>query len=497
MSTSHPPRPAYPPPGAVPGESDEALAAPLRAGSDAVTSRSVGLLMARHWRSAHEYAGICLATSGPLAHMVTATAFHQILDRLVLGESAEAVRPRLLVAVRDTVANWAGDDRISEVQPDLGKPAGGRGLRTLKSMTPENRRLAERAFQGLPPFARCLLWHTEVEAEPINIPAGLLGMDDTTAAGALIEARDKFREALVRAHLELAPTKDCRYHNRLLDVPLRRGGTLLPDVRAHLAHCPYCRHAAEQLGHADGGLGQLLAEAVLGWGARRYADSRPGRGRAPEAGRRTGRRRRGRGLLTRVPAESLPSKSLLTGVGVAGAGLLVTVLALSAWPDGGDTAPVASTGVSGTRAASPSASPSASADSLLDKPTRLRNIAAGLCLDVDGAAKSGAPVILAACSSAPSQRWMYAMDGELRSAADAGLCLDSHADAGVVILGACADDGAERGDDVRYDRTAQDELLPHWDKTLALASAGEDAGSAVVVKIRDGSDGQRWQADLE
>ncbi|MRT44587.1 hydrolase, partial [Xylella fastidiosa subsp. multiplex] len=74
------------------------------------------------------------------------------------------------------------------------------------------------------------------------------------------------------------PGKECRFYNRLLDVPIRRGGALLPDVQQHLMACRYCRHAAEQLSYFEGGLEELLAETVLGWGARRYLDSRPRRG---------------------------------------------------------------------------------------------------------------------------------------------------------------------------------------------------------------------------
>ncbi|MEV0182250.1 RICIN domain-containing protein [Streptomyces sp. NPDC050625] len=517
MPTPHPPRPPYPPPGGVTEESDEALAAPLRAGSDAVASRSVALLMARHWQPAHEYAAICLATSGPLAHMVTATAFHHILDRLVLGESAEAIRPRLLVAVRETVANWSAEDRISEVLPDLGKPAGGRGMRAVKSMPPENRILAERSFLSLPALAQCLLWHTEVEAESINVPAGLLGMDADTATAALAQAREKFREGCVRAHRELAPSKECRFYNRLLDVPIRRGGALLPDVQQHLAQCPYCRHAAEQLGQVEAGPGPLLAEAILGWGARRYLDSRPGRAHATGT-RPRGESRRGGGprhggtrnrLLARIPAparraarETWSSRTLLTGVGIAGAGLLATVLAVSVWPDGGDgTDPVASTGVSGARGTVPGAGsqspPAGSATGLptATRQTRLRNAAADLCLDIDAKPKEGAGAVLEVCSSAWTQQWTYETDGQLRSVADPDLCLDSHADAGVVILGTCAGKNSERGDDVRYDLTVQGELLPRWDETLALASAGEKPGADIVVKVRDGSDGQRWLTD--
>ncbi|MGW2485983.1 RICIN domain-containing protein [Streptomyces sp. NPDC001606] len=650
MHTPHPPRPPYPPPGEVPGESDEFLAGPLRAGSDAEAARCTALLMARHWQPAQDYAVVCLAGYGTLAHMVTATAFHQVLDRLALGEPAEALRPRLLVAVRDTVVNWSGADRITAVLPGLGKPAGGRGMRAAKTLTPENRALSGRAFHGLPRLEQTLLWHTEVEAEEIAVPALLLGIGPESAAAAQAQARDAFRDGLVRAHRELAPGQECRYYNRLLDIPIRRGGALLPDVQEHLAGCAHCRHAAEQLGHADAALGLLLAEAVLGWGARRYLDSRPGRSPAP--GRRSTGGRRGKpGLLARAtlppvrrrtralggrlpgaspftrrradirdPGDPLPGSSalggvdardpcdplpgtlpnsapgpgvpgwpseasgagvlggvggllpvsgsgvpggrgpgdpmaafgagvpgraggrrrrgsasraggsrravglglggvvrprggpwaardraalppagaalsvrtLLTGVGVVSAGLLATVLAVGVWPDGGDgTDPVASTSaVPGTGMRSPVTS---TALPVAGRPTRLRNAAAGLCLDVKGTPKAGAGAVLAGCSAAATQQWTYETDGLLRSAAGPDLCLDSHADAGVVILGACAGPDSRRADDVRYDLTAQGELVPRWDRTLALATAGGQVGADLVVKVRDRSAGQRWQ----
>ncbi|MEV5438365.1 RICIN domain-containing protein [Streptomyces sp. NPDC052682] len=518
MPTPHPPRPPYPPPGGDPGESDEALAARLRGRPDSeAAAHSVALLMSRHWQPVYDYAVICLASSAQVAAMVTSTAFHRTLNRLAFGESAVALRPALLVTLRDTVQEWAADDRIAAVLPELHKPAGGRGMRAAKSMTPENRALAQLSFQALPAAARCLLWHAAVEAEPITVPAGLLGMDTDTASAVLEQARDAFRQGCVHAHRELAPTKDCRFHNRLLDVPIRRGGALLPDVQDHLGECGHCRNAAEQLSHFEGGLGPLIAEAVLGWGARRYLDSRPGR--APRAGRRGGRRRGGPPgdprprLLSRVPAPGrrttggvrIPqvlrsSRALLSGVGAVSAGVLATVLIVSGSSQGGSGAdPTGSTSaVGGSGAAPPGATatgPGTAGLPTAAAPTRLRNEATGLCLDVRGETKEGTAARSAACSSAWTQQWTYEEDGLLRSVADPGLCLDSHKDAGVVVLGTCAAADGERGDDVRYDLTVQGELLPRWDERLALAPTADAPDSDLVVKVRDRSATQRWRAE--
>ncbi|MEU9170503.1 RICIN domain-containing protein [Streptomyces sp. NPDC048420] len=509
MPTPHPPLPPYPPAGGASGESDEDLAARLRGRPDGEAAQAVALLMARHWKPAHEYAVICLASPSETASMVAAAAFHQVLDRLALGEPALALRPRALVAVRDTVREWVAEERITGVLPDLMKPNGGRGMRAAKSMTPENRKLAERSFQSLPGLARCLLWHTEVEAESIAVPAALLGMDVDTASAALEQAREKLREGCVHAHRELAPTKDCRFYNRLLDVPIRRGGALLPDVQQHLAECRYCRSAAEQLSHFEGGLGVLLAEAVLGWGARRYLELRAGRtpqetGRGRGTGRHGAARRR---ILARIPTPGRrgpgeggglrSSRTVLTGVGLTSAGLLAAMLAAGMWSHDDGADPAASTSATGNDPAPGAVSRSPGAAQLPTAPavTRLRNADADLCLDIRGTVKEGAGTELAACSTDVTQQWSYEADGLLRSEADPALCLDSHVDAGVVILGKCADEKTKRAADVRYDLTVQGELLPRWDEQLALATTTDDPGADIVVKVRDHSDQQRWLTD--
>ncbi|MEU5366789.1 ricin-type beta-trefoil lectin domain protein [Streptomyces sp. NPDC005925] len=509
MPTPHPPRPPRQAPGGGPGESDESLVGLLADGPGDESARAAALLTARHWQAAHDYAVICLASTGSVAAMVTADAFRRTLDRAALapatlGGPTSALRPRLLVAVRDTVRAWAADDRTAGVLPALRKPAGGRGMRTATSLTPGNRALAGQSFQLLPPAARCVLWHAEVEAEPLSVPAGLLGMDTGAASAALDRAREQFRAGCLRAHRELAPTEDCRFYSRLLDVPIRRGGALLPDVRDHLAACRHCRFAAEQLGHFENGLGLLLAEAVLGWGARRYHDSRPGRtasgGRRGRGGSRRGRHRILDGLSAvgrRRPTVPRSPRTLLSGAGAASAVVLTTVLIANVWSHDGGADPTASTrtpAVTASGAAQP-VPPDTAGLPTAPRQARLRSAAAGLCLDVTGPAEAGAGVRLAACSEAWTQRWTFEEDGLLRSAADPGLCLDSRADAGVVVLGACAERGEGRSGDVRYGLTGRGELLPRWEKQLALAVTAPDANAGVVVKVRDGSAAQRWRVD--
>lgn len=500
MPTPHPARPPHLP-GGAPGATDESLAARLRGARDADVAHATALLIARHRQAAHDYAVICLASSAHAADTVTTAAFHQVLDRLTRGEPAAALRPALLVAVRDTVRAWAADERISATLGVLRKPAGGRGMRAAHSMTPENRKLAERAFHSLPGPLRTLLWHIEVEAETADFAAALIGTDTDTATATAEQAREKFRRACARAHRELAPSDDCRFHNRLLDVPIRRGGGLLPDVQRHLDDCRHCRDAADQLGHFDDRLGILLTEAVLGWGARRYLDSRPGRTPHRPRARHAGRPR-----LDRVPGlAGRSSRALRAGVGIASAALLGTVLATALSSSDAGTDPAASSGATDGAVApgagprtppAPSSTPPGAARLPAGPPqTRLRSLPSRLCLGVAGEPRAGAGTQLAACSDDLTQRWSYETDGLLRSAADPGLCLDSRADAGVVVLGACADAGQARGGDVRYDLTARGELLPRRDVRLALSPTAAQTGADIVVRVRDGSPSQRWLTD--
>ncbi|WP_189150648.1 RICIN domain-containing protein [Streptomyces lacrimifluminis] len=497
------------------------LAAQLRGRVEGESAYAVAMLLARHWQSTYDYAAICLAAEGDLATMAATSAFHRVFGRLERSESNQALRPQLLVAVRETVREWSAEDGISVVLPELRKPIGARGLRAARARTSEKRQLAERSFRALPRAAQCLLWHTEAEAEPISATAALLGVDSASASAALEQAREQFRSMCVRAHRELAPTNECRFYNRLLDVSIRRGGGLLPDVEQHLLTCPHCRHAAEQLSYFEGELGTLLAEAVLGWGARRYLDSRPGRGgqgaspRGP-AGRGGGRAGGRHRLLAHLPLPDerfvLPGRrrrAVAVGVGVMSVALLASVLGARTWsnestvptatwgtasgysaapdtasPDPADRGSVPPSQADGSSSATPAAYPGVS------QRGWLRHVVTGLCLDVRGdRIVAGAGVRLAVCSSAETQQWSYEYDGLLRSLADPSLCLDSRAGDGNVVLAGCVGSTA---DNVRYDVTVQGELLPRWREELAVVPVSLRAGADVVVRTRSGAAGETW-----
>ncbi|MFJ5103138.1 RICIN domain-containing protein [Streptomyces sp. NPDC088554] len=539
----HPPRPLYPPRSAAVSEaSDAVLVAALRMYPDSGDAYPVAVLMARHWQPVRDYAAVALGSSANTASVLAATAFHQVLESRQTVEPIAALRPRLLVAVRDLVQTWSSAQPICALLPELRRAARARTVRGIllgtegragagkagpgksgsgksgsgKPEVPADRKLAARSFLALSSTAQCLLWHIDAEGEHISVPAVLLALDTVTARSQLQQAREQFRAGCLLAHAELATNEECRHYSRLLDEPIRRGGALLPDVRKHLAQCSHCRFAAEQLGYFNGELDVLLAEVVLGRDAPDYLGSRRGdRTAAPVSSvprsvssaksARSAVRAAGRHSVAAPAGNALgagrrgQSKALLTGIGVGSVALLATVAVTSLWALGGDdvgsAVPSGSYGTppfSGSRAAQ-------SSGALSGDPirTQLRNVSSDLCLDIRGAkadtkARPGARATMAACSSAATQQWSYEDDGLLRSLAEPKLCLNSRADDGVIVLDGCTEGTAARATDVRYDLTVHGKLVPQRRAGLSLAPVSSAAGADVVVRTRDGSREQRW-----
>ncbi|MET9552087.1 RICIN domain-containing protein [Streptomyces sp. NPDC006645] len=526
-SRTTPPPPAGPP-GPRSEGTDADLVAALRTRDSDEEDHATALLLTRHWQSLLDYAEI-RSPSANAASMLATAAFGKVLDSLRRPGPVPALRPEFLLTARHLAGVWATEGQKAAEGQMTGtawehptRPAGTDPASPDTPRPPENRRLAFHAFQAMPAAARCLLWHTDVEAEPISVPAGLLGIDPESARTEREHAGELFRSGCVRAHIALASDPECRHYNRLLDVSLRRGGALLPDIREHLALCAHCAYATEQFVHPEGRPAVLLAEAVLGPHARRYLDTRPGRrGGARGTGARRGGRHSVGGrprVLPRVTVTArrvmttpgMPRTVLLGGLGLVAVGLLAVTVAGLTPGDGedeamGPAAPIGtgtstaspdpgSQGVSGPGQRPPTGATGAPPGTLR---TALRSADADLCLDLrDTRPSAGSEATLAICSSsAETQQWLYEEDGLLRNGADQDLCLNSRTVDGSAVLAPCGEPTAEGAADVRYEVTVQGHVIPRWDDSLAVVPTTPVAGTSVVAKLRDESTLQNWLTD--
>ncbi|MGN9762345.1 ricin-type beta-trefoil lectin domain protein [Streptomyces sp. SD31] len=262
---------------------DAQLSAELKKWTGATPAlHPVGELLDRHWEAGFAYARLCTADARS-AGMLTTAAFTRLFGETLRQTGPTAAwRPQLLVTVRRIAAEWDDDRRRELLHPELRTEPGSGERVAARLLPPADRRLLSGAFQRLPQSARCLLWHSEVEAEPLAIPAGLLGLDEEDARVELRRAHERLREECLQVHRELAPEQECRRYLRMLDVTYRRGGVDVdPDLRAHLDRCGHCSDTAGQLCFFNAGLGVALAEAVLGWGARAYLEARASRAENP------------------------------------------------------------------------------------------------------------------------------------------------------------------------------------------------------------------------
>ncbi|MEV0479567.1 ricin-type beta-trefoil lectin domain protein [Streptomyces sp. NPDC050508] len=486
---------------------DEQLSAELKKWTGTSPAlQPVGELLDRHWEAAYAYARLC--TDGPHhAGMLTTAAFTRLFgESLRQSGPTAAWRPQVLVTVRRIAGEWDTDRRQEMLHPDLRSVAGDGDRIAARLLPVPERRLISRAFQRLPQSARTLLWHMEVESEPVAIAAGLVGLDEEGARIELGRAVGRLREECLQVHRELAPSDECQLYIRLLDVTFRRGGAEVdPDLAMHLTVCKHCRFTADQLNQFNAGLGVALAEAVLGWGARAYLEVRAGSRALPaevppasteiavHAGPRRGELRSAHKAARRVRRRNL-------GVAVLTVSGLV-VLPLVLWSSGGSGGAKTTTGnqaagASGT--GKESANPSWVGKNDTTQGTlsgRLHNVESGLCIGIVGNKPlKGAEAELQTCSSAAGQQWSYETDGQLRSTADPGLCLDSHL-AYEVQLAPCTGVSSSTAKNIRYDFTLQGILVPRWNQDQALTPASTDGGGALVLKTRADDSAQRWVFD--
>ncbi|MEV6764946.1 RICIN domain-containing protein [Streptomyces sp. NPDC051105] len=466
-------------------------------------------LRARHQPAVLGYARLCTAGDAA-ARRLTAGTFTTAARDIARGaEPVVPLRHHLLLLTARLAAEWAHDERSAALDPTVLLVLNSTGT----SEPPAPPLLA--AFQSLPSRTQGLLWYGVLDQEPPAGTATHLGLTPEDVRYDTPPALQSLAQACLRRRLAASDDPRCADFRRLIEESVRpenpRHST---DLHAHMAHCPYCTAAFEDLSALRDSPRTTLAEWLLPWGGTAYvrqetpsqAPAAPG----PVRGRRSPSRRV---LLTS------------TALGVALVPLLLVLLTRPAShprnPAAAAPAPPTTPQVTVTATATLSPSPSRTKPSHSPTPTpaptppptrsasptpspapkppgagyaQVVNAATGQCLDVrDGDFDNGTDVVTAACSASATQRWRVDTGrGVLQSAADPDFCLDSRGsvDKGVGIWECSSVDG-DHGDNLRFTVTFDGEIRPEIALATALTPNGDDQLS--LDPANDGT-AQRWRA---
>ncbi|MET7691993.1 RICIN domain-containing protein [Streptomyces sp. NPDC005483] len=494
------------------GASDARLTELLRA--DTATAYAALLeLRARHQPAVLAYARLCTAGESA-ARQLAAHTF-----TLAARETARGVDPgvpwrhRLLLLTARSAADWAGDDRAAGLDPSVLLL-----LNTAGPGGPVPPMLA--AFESLPARTQGLVWYGLVEGEPESRTAGHLGLTREDVLYGTEGALQALARTSLRFRLAASDDPRCADFHRLIEESVRpdnpRPST---DLHAHMARCPHCTAAHEELCALRDTPRAALAEGLLPWGGTAYA----GHGPAEPETRPRARSRTPSGTWPRPRRLVLASAAL----GVAVAPLLLFLVSQEDGPPAGasaSTSPPASVGgalpsppqVTVTTTVSPSLSPSASATSRPPSPSPTRssapprksappfrppsgayaqvvNVSTARCLDVSGGFSEGTDVVTAPCTSAASQRWRVDTGrGVLQSYADPDFCLDSRGDVDKGLgIWSCDSVEGDHADNLRFTVDPDGVIRP----AIAIATGvTPGGGDTVSLEPLTGGAEQRWRA---
>ncbi|WP_128431356.1 RICIN domain-containing protein [Streptomyces cyaneus] len=520
-------------PGAHAGASDARLTELLRA--DTVTAYpALQELRARHHAPVLAYARLCTPNDST-ARQLAAQAF-----ALAARQTARGVDPglpwrhQLLLLTAGLTRTWAMDERAAGLDASLLLV-----LNTAGPSGPVPPMLT--AFQSLPSRTQGLIWYGVVEREPVERTAGLLGLTRADVTYGTAPALQQLARACLRTRLAASDDPDCPDFGRLIEESVRPDSPRdSADLHAHMARCPHCTTAYEELSALRDTPRTVLAEGLLPWGGTAYAAGDAGEGKAAglAGGRAGGRAAEGRWAQGAWPWDRRRFVLVSAALGVA---LLPLVAFLVAQGGSSSQAPVGSVGtpvsvppvavtvtatVSPTPTptpskSSPSPSPSPSRASKSPSPTRsstptkkarpkpspspthppdgtyaqVVNVGSGLCLDVGGAFFNGTDVITAPCTSSRTQRWRVdSARGLLQSAADPDFCLDSRGstDRGVGIW-TCDSVYGRNGQNLMFMVDGDGLIRPAIAFETAVTPEG-GAGGRLSLEPVGGGVGQRWRA---
>ncbi|MFJ9706079.1 ricin-type beta-trefoil lectin domain protein [Streptomyces sp. NPDC101234] len=462
-------------------------------------------LRTRHHPAVLAYARLC-TTGDAAARRLAAEAFTTAARDIAHGaEPVVPLRHHLLLLTARLAADWSRDERSATLDPTLLlvlNSAGGPDGPTPPLLP---------AFQSLPSRAQGLIWYDVVDREPRALTVAHLGLTPEDVRHGTPPALHSLAQACLRTRLAASDDPRCADFRRLIEESVRPGSPRhSADLHAHMAHCPHCTAAFEDLTALRDTPREALAEGLLPWAGTAYV--RHEVPTAPPADPRPPHRRR------------TPSRRLLLTSTALGAALIPLLLYLLTRPDAHGRTETAATPpppnpqvtVTATTTVSPeptpvsptpTPTPGRTSHSPVPSPTpspvpkppgtayaQVVNAATARCLDVlDADFGNGTDVVTAPCSGSATQRWRVDESrGVLQSAEDPDFCLDSRGsvDNGVGIWQCSSVDG-DHGINLRFTVTPDGEIRPAIALETALTPNGDDQLSLDRV---DDSTAQRWRA---
>ncbi|MFJ9537274.1 RICIN domain-containing protein [Streptomyces sp. NPDC101225] len=489
------------------GASDARLTELLRTSTPTVYP-ALQELRSRHQPAVLDYARLC-AASESAARQLAAQAFTLAARQTARGTGGLVpLRLQLLLLTGKVAASWAADERAAGLDPGL--------LLVLSASGPEGPVPPMlTAFQALSSRAQGLVWYGIVDRETPERTAVLLGLTPVDVAYETATALQSMGQLCLRSRLSASDDPRCGNFGRLIEESVRPDSPRdSADLHAHMAHCPHCTAAYEELSALRDRPRTALAEGLLPWAGTAYVTSDAPR---PHALADT--------------ANWPPSRRFLLvalALGVALTPLLVFLLTRSDAPSapsrqsvGAVRTPTSAPQVTVTATVSPSPSPSVSRTHKSPSPThrsssrppstsprpspspthapngtpaQVVNVATGFCLDIrDDDLENGTDVVTAPCSGSRTQRWRVDTSrGVVQSSADPGFCLDSRGDvARGVGIWDCDSVNGDHGQNLRF--TVDDDGVIRPAIAIETAVTPYD-GDGVVLRPLDGGAAQRWRA---
>ncbi|MGW1158498.1 ricin-type beta-trefoil lectin domain protein [Streptomyces sp. NPDC002513] len=472
---------------------------------------------ARHRPSVLRYARLC-TTSESAARQLAAQAFTFAARETARGsDPGVPLRHRLLLLTARLAAAWARDERAGGLDPAF--------LLTLAPAGPGGPfppMLA--AFRSLPSRSQGLIWYGIVEREPEDRTAVFLGLTREDVAYGTQQALAALGQASLRSRLAASSDPRCADFRRLIEESVRpdtpRHST---DLHAHMARCPHCTTAFEELSALRDQPRTALAEGLLPWGGTAYVKHREAEALTePRAGTGTWSPSRRLALasaalgtalvsllLFLVPSGGAPDEHAAPAAAIPvnppPVTVTATVSATPPKPKPSRTSASPSPSPSATPSPTPSrtAHPKAPPPGPVPKPVPAHapdgafaqavNAASGLCLEVAGDFDNGTDVVTVPCTSSPSQRWRVDYGrGVVQSMADPDFCLDSRGsvDNGVGVW-ACSSVYGSNGRNLMFTVDGNGVIRPAID--LGTALTAYDDGSLWLSPLTGGAE-QRWRA---